>query len=137
MRIDAKKHVLIVEDSPDLRLLVSRLLQREGYILSKAANGQEALDLLRSMTELPSMILLDIMMPVMDGFLFREAQEKDPRLAGIPVVVMTADSHPESKAERLRVKEIIRKPIDIDRLLEVTDRLCVGGALDAASQPAG
>ncbi len=71
----------------------------------------------------PNAILLDIMMPVMDGITFRDEQRKDPRLADIPVVVMTADSHPESKAARLQVQDFIRKPVDVPQLLAIIERV--------------
>jgi CheY-like chemotaxis protein len=65
----------------------------ENYLVSRAVNGQKALDLLHSMKELPSLILLDITMPVMDGIEFRQEQKRDPRLAKIPVIVMTVDRY--------------------------------------------
>ncbi len=97
MTVHQKKHILIIEDSTDLQALMGRLFKSEGYTVSQALNGREALDFLKSTTELPSLILLDIMMPVMDGFEFRNEQRKDSRLASIPVVVMTADSEPQKK----------------------------------------
>jgi CheY-like chemotaxis protein len=119
-----KKHILIVEDAPDLQALLARFFQGEGYTVSRAFNGQEALDWLRTTPHLPSLILLDIMMPVMDGIEFRQQQKQDTRLSAIPVVVMTADSNPLSKALKLDVVEIIRKPItDLDHLLGIAARL--------------
>lgn len=123
MAINYKKHILIVEDSIDLQVLLARLLAKEGYTSTRAMNGQEGLDILRSSLELPALILLDIMMPVMDGLAFRRELQKDPRLAAIPVVVMTADSHPETKAAALHAKALLRKPIDIDHLLEIAARV--------------
>ena len=118
------KHILIVEDSLDLQALLGELFEQEDYKISRAMNGKEALDFLRSTQELPSLILLDIMMPVMDGIEFREFQLKDPKLKKIPVVIMTADSNSQSKASELGVTEIIRKPIrDIGGLVDRVEKL--------------
>jgi CheY-like chemotaxis protein len=111
-----------VEDSVDLQGLMSQLLKDEGYAVALAANGREALSLLHAMTDLPAVIILDLMMPVMDGFSFRAAQQQDEKLKSIPVVVMTADSHPEFKVDKLDVAECIRKPLDIHHLLRAIDR---------------
>ena len=123
MEVTNTKHILIVEDSVDLQALLGRLLTKQGYRVSKAMNGQEGLDLLHSMDKLPSLILLDIMMPVMDGFVFRQELEKEPRLSSIPIVVMTADSQPEAKALTLHADALLKKPLDMNRLLEVAARL--------------
>ncbi|MBX9768136.1 MAG: response regulator [Bdellovibrionales bacterium] len=118
------KHVLIVEDSPDLQYLLGHLFQSEGYSLSQAYNGQEALDLLQSMPDLPSLILLDIMMPVMDGIEFRQKQIAIPKFAKIPVIVMTADTNPQLKSSTLAVANIIQKPIkDLDGLFQLAENL--------------
>lgn len=119
----SQKHILIVEDSPDLQLLLTQLFQSEGYTISRAFNGQQALDLLKSSESLPALILLDIMMPVMDGFEFREEQEKDPRLAVIPFVVMTADFNAQARALSLGAVDVFQKPIlNIESLLETAAR---------------
>jgi CheY-like chemotaxis protein len=85
---DSDKSVLLVEDDPLTRGAMRMVLEWEGYQVSCAANGREALDLLRR-GERPSLILLDIAMPVLDGRQFREEQEKDPALSQIPVVVVS------------------------------------------------
>ena len=118
------KHILIIEDSPELQLLTARLFSSEGYKLSQAYNGQEALNLLHSMDKLPSLILLDIMMPVMDGIEFLEEVKKDASLAAIPVVVMSADANSRANVARVRSVPFIQKPIhDIEQLLEVVEGL--------------
>ncbi len=118
-----EKHIMIVEDSPDLQLLLGRLFASEGYVIHRADNGQQALDLLHSMPSLPNIILLDIMMPVMDGIDFRDHQMNDPQLAKIPVVVMTADSNYQSHAKFLNDIEVVKKPIlDVDSLLKTIER---------------
>lgn len=118
------KRILLVEDSMDLQALLSELFKSEGYVLSQAYDGRQALDLLHSGQELPSVILLDVMMPVMDGIEFRQAQKQDPLIDKIPVVVMSADSNSQAKAKMLDVNEFIRKPIDnVDKLLEIVERV--------------
>src|SRR4051812_42447802 len=118
------KLILIIEDSADLQSLLGQLFESEGYVLSHAFDGQQALEMLSTMPELPSLILLDIMMPVMDGFEFRENQKKDPRINTIPVIMMTADSDPQAKAARLGVEHFFKKPIrDIDKLIDLAATL--------------
>jgi CheY-like chemotaxis protein len=120
------KHILIIEDSADLQSLLSQLLVSEGYAVTQAFDGDEALKHLRSGKPLPSLILLDVMMPVMDGFQFRDEQERDPLLAGIPVLAMSADASSQPKLLVQGVTNFIRKPItDIERLLETVERLSV------------
>lgn len=120
---ERNKNILIVEDSPDLQDLLGQLFSSEGYTLFQAYNGQQALDILHEMPQLPALILLDIMMPVMDGIEFREKQSKDAKLANIPVVVMSADSNSQAKALQLSANGVVRKPIkDIEQLLKLAER---------------
>ena len=122
-----QSHILIVEDSPDLQLLLAQLLSGEGYKISRAFNGQQALEFLKTTQELPSLILLDIMMPVMDGFEFRAAQKLDPRIAAIPFVVMTADYNAKLQAKQMGAVDVIQKPIlDIESLIETASRFSRG-----------
>ncbi len=104
--------------------LLRQLLEEEGYPVDAAMNGQEALDFLREARELPALILLDLMMPVMDGFRFRLEQEKDARLASIPVVIMTADGNIESKEMKIGARAAIKKPMDIVAVIETVQRFC-------------
>lgn len=111
-----KKSVLIVEDDLDIRENLAEFVMSEGYAVQTAADGREALDLLRAATVLPQVILLDLRMPRMDGFKFREEQEKDARLAAIPVLLMTADAQIESEKYRIGAMGYVKKPIDIEAL---------------------
>jgi CheY-like chemotaxis protein len=118
------KRLLIVEDSVDLQALLSRLFSSEGFSLLHAENGQEALDILRNSSELPSAILLDIMMPVMDGFEFLEARAKDPRIAAIPVVAMSADANSQNRSKQLQANAFVQKPVhDIGKLIALIESL--------------
>lgn len=112
------KKILIVEDDRDIAENLQELLECEGYRVHLASNGQEALNQLRSESELPSLIILDLMMPVMDGSQFRQEQEKDLKLAGIPVVIMTADGNIAAKKAKVSAKVHLRKPLDVDVVLD-------------------
>jgi len=118
--------VLIVEDDPDLRLALSRLLGDEGYEVVTAAEGQEALDRLRAPRR-PCLVLLDLMMPNIDGFEFRVRQLEDPELAAIPVIVLSGGGNLEEKAAPLGAAASLTKPLDFDELLE-----CVAAAVSRA-----
>jgi CheY-like chemotaxis protein len=114
-------HVLIVEDDLDIRDALSQILEEEGYLVATAANGLEALSLLRSGPR-PRIILLDLMMPVMNGWQFRAEQRSDPALAEIPVVVISADNNVQEKARSIGVVDCFRKPIEIAGLLATLAR---------------
>ena len=117
------KFILVVEDDPDLAHLVAEVLESAGYRAAVAGNGREALDQLRTHAH-PDLILLDMMMPVMDGWTFREEQQKEPALAAIPVVTVTADGDARGKAAAIRAAGYITKPITIDSLLDAVERIC-------------
>jgi len=108
--------ILLVEDDFDMRDALIPILEYEGHRVVGAANGREALDQLRAGAK-PSLILLDLMMPVMDGTEFRAEQLRDPSLASIPVVVVSADPAARSKAKIMGAAGCIEKPLDIDAFL--------------------
>jgi CheY-like chemotaxis protein len=115
------KRVLIVEDDADIRGAVCDLLADAGYVPATAANGAEAIDRLNA-GPAPDLILLDLMMPIMDGFTFRIRQSEKREWAAIPVVVMSA----AGRGAENRVQDAgayLRKPIDIDELLGVIKKL--------------
>src|SRR5262245_55711029 len=103
--------ILIVEDDRDIREILAETLVDYGYEVTTAANGLEALKQLRSMTTLPSIILLDLMMPIMDGYAFLDERGRDASLVAIPVAVVTARHLVDSS--RLRGTPVIAKPIDL------------------------
>jgi len=113
--------VLIVEDEEAIRDSLCELLTEEGYEATGAANGAEALRLLRDGLR-PCLILLDLMMPVMDGWELHRQLKADPRLAAVPVVVITAAD--PSPADAIAAEEVLPKPLPIDRVLDVVDRYC-------------
>ena len=115
MNGEQKAEVLIVEDEKDTRCAMRELLDLYGFSVAEASNGLEALEYLRRGAR-PSIILLDLMMPVMDGLQFREQQLRDPALANIPVIAVC--SFWPSGPRHLAVQKIFRKPIDVGALLE-------------------
>lgn len=115
--------ILIVEDDQAIRTALIELLEEEGYRAVGAANGREALDYLRRHQH-PCLILLDLMMPVMNGWQFRDEQQRDPRLAPIPTVVLSADGNVAEKAAAIRAAAFLKKPIQLGQLLATVDRFC-------------
>jgi CheY-like chemotaxis protein len=112
--------ILLAEDDDDLREAMLDTLEDAGYSVCAVPNGQEALHWLHEVEHLPSLILLDLMMPIMDGWQFREAQRQDPKAAGVPVVVLSAmDSHPTIDAV-----EYLKKPTKVKPLIAVVERFC-------------
>jgi len=110
--------ILVVEDEEDARDAMVAILEMKGYRAMPAGNGREALDLSR--IETPDLIILDLCMPVMDGWQFLRERVKDPRLAGVPVVVISA----LSDRDDFEANEIIIKPVDVDRLLTTVSHYC-------------
>ena len=116
--------VLIVDDDADVRESIAEVLEDVGYRTMEAGNGEEALRTLRAAPRMPCVILLDIMMPVMDGRQFRAEQRLDPRLSAIPVVVVTAHAGPGDTTEDIDAAEHLRKPIRVEVLLSTIQKFC-------------
>jgi CheY-like chemotaxis protein len=114
--------VLIVEDDPDIAETIAMMLTDRGYRTDTAANGREALDRL-SRPPRPSLILLDLTMPKMDGREFRRLQLETPELASIPVVVLTADASANRQSEVSATGWLV-KPVALDTLLDTVVRYC-------------
>jgi len=117
--------VLVVEDDPDQRDAIVFALEAEGYSAIGAADGLEALELLDGGTS-PCLILLDLMMPEMDGVHFRMEQLKRPALADIPVIVVSAFGQ-MTRAKWLQAADYLPKPIELDRLFAVVERVAQQG----------
>jgi CheY-like chemotaxis protein len=109
------RRVLVVDDDASIRGFLAEALSDEGYHVETAGNGQEALTILGGWR--PDVILLDLMMPVMDGWEFRSAQRQLPGLADVPVIVLSATRDLPSKAEQLQPAWLFSKPFDLDELL--------------------
>ena len=115
MDMTHEKSILIVEDDDDVREAIAAFLEGEGYAVVEARHGEEALHCLRSSTEF-CLILLDLFMPVMNGWSFRAEQQKDAKLAGIPVIVVSADAGAHQKASDLGAVDAMVKPIHLEQL---------------------
>jgi CheY-like chemotaxis protein len=116
----ARPTVLVVDDDLEIRESIADLLREEGYDAIVAGHGREALELIRGGTP-PSLIVLDLMMPVMDGWQFMEERARDPALKTIPVVVVSAT--PET-LQPPNTSAFLKKPMRANDLLEVIAREC-------------
>jgi CheY-like chemotaxis protein len=112
----APREVLIVDDDLDAREALAELLESRGYSVTSAGNGREALNYLRT-ASLPGIIILDLMMPMMDGWEFLEHQSRDFALLQIPVIVLTATP----LSQPIRAKLVLQKPIQFDSLVQLLD----------------
>ncbi len=115
------KSILVVEDDHEIRRSLKQILESEGYEVVARANGQEALDYLAGCAQLPCLILLDLMMPVVNGWEFREMQKQDERLRDVPVVAISATAQIIS---RFDAADFLYKPIQLDVLLMLVQRYC-------------
>jgi two-component system chemotaxis response regulator CheY len=115
--------VLVVDDDSYIRDVVAQLLESEGYTVEEATNGVEALTIVNDAARRPDLILLDLMMPVMDGWEFARRMDEHHPPVNIPIVVLTAARLPP---ERLRVpgaRAVLAKPFDLEELLGYVARL--------------
>lgn len=113
--------VLIVEDDTDVREFMDVLLTTHGFETMTAANGREALERMRARR--PCLVLLDLMMPIMDGWQFRAEQLREPDIADVPVVCVTAVAEQSERLERLNAP-CLRKPVEFQALLDVVESAC-------------
>ena len=118
------KKIFVVEDDEDIRDSLIELLGGEGYEVTTAENGQIALDHLCSTPQLPDLILLDLMMPIKDGYQFCIEQALNSKIAQIPVIIMSAHGHIKEKRERINARAYLKKPVDIDEIIETVKRHC-------------
>ena len=123
MTAAVSRTLLLVEDDDDMREDLATILGYEGYRVSTAADGQQALDELKGGLK-PTLILLDLMMPRMNGWQFRMAQRADPDLDPIPVVVLSGSSDLVRQAEELGAVGYLAKPIDLGKLLGILKQRC-------------
>lgn len=115
--------ILVVDDDAGIRESLADVLKDEGYEVVTAMDGQDALLKLRAFGAIPCVILLDLMMPVMSGPQFYAEQQRDPALASIPVVIISADANVKQKAASLG-GEYIPKPVRVDQVLDAVNRHC-------------
>jgi DNA-binding response OmpR family regulator len=119
--VKRRARVLVVDDDRDLRDLLAAVLSSAGYEVLTAENGAAALSVLR--TVLPDLIILDLMMPVMNGWQFREAQNALPDYARIPVICLSGHHAARHQASVLGIEACVVKPFEIDDLLAVVNRV--------------
>jgi CheY-like chemotaxis protein len=117
------REILIVEDDSALREALAQVLSDEGYELLSARDGLEAVNCLKKGNR-PDVILLDLSMPVVNGWEFRMFQKRDPELALIPVVIITAGGYTREEVAWLEAAALIPKPVDLTVLLSVMRRFC-------------
>lgn len=117
-------NILVVEDNDDVREMMAVTLELEGHAVCTAVNGRDALDKLH-IGEKPCVILLDLMMPVMNGWEFRSELERDPELRDVPVVVVSAIGG--ELAARTHAAAYLPKPVDMEQLLDVVCDFCQRG----------
>ena len=120
MSLDTRA-VLVVDDDPYIRDALADVLADEGYRVTAARDGEEALAFLQASLR-PAVILLDLRMPGMSGWEVRKRLLADPELAGLPVVLLSADAHLEAAAATLRAAGSLRKPPSLDELLATVGR---------------
>jgi CheY-like chemotaxis protein len=127
-------NVLIVEDDRDTRDLLATMLSTEGFHAVLAEDGLEALHMLRTVRhrapDAPCLVLLDLAMPRLGGREFRRAQLADPRVAGVPVAVMSGAVDLEQRAQAMGAVAIVAKPINFDVLLDVVRRYCAWSGIE-------
>jgi CheY-like chemotaxis protein len=113
--VDDRPQILVIDDDDDTRATLCMVLEPEGYEVAEAPNGARALEMLREGMR-PGLILLDLMMPVVNGWEFREQQLADPALADIPVVVFSAYADVQ-RTEAMGADAYLKKPLGLDTLL--------------------
>lgn len=117
------RRLLVVDDDDDLRESLELLLARRGYEVETAADGQEALERLRR-DDPPCLILLDLMMPRMDGWQLRAELAKDQRLAEVPLVLLSGAQDIADEARSLAADDYLVKPVDLRRVYALADEYC-------------
>lgn len=116
--------VLVVEDDADIRVALEEIIVDHGFRVVGVRHGREALEFLARAEELPCLILLDLMMPVMDGATFREEQLRDARIASIPVVLLSAYRDLDRRAAGLGAVSVLNKPPDLRELVQALRAHC-------------
>lgn len=130
----AGPRVLIVEDEKEIREPLVEMLEESGYNASAAANGEEALALLRARgAELPAVIIVDLMMPVMNGWELLHELARDPELRRLPIIIMTGSGCAVELPRAEAPVTTLRKPVTCAQLIRVLEELSIGPARSDAS----
>ena len=115
------KKILVVEDDISIRELLVEILESEGYLVSASTNGSEGIKCLETL--IPDLILMDIMMPVMDGYAFRKEMLLNPKWNQIPVLAMSAQVQAKEKLADYGLFNFINKPLELNHLLDTVRTL--------------
>ena len=114
-RISVVQSILVVDDDPNIRKMIIAALRREGYDFAEAPNGREALDIMRA--QHPSVVVLDLMMPIVSGWEVLQERANDPEIRDIPVIIVSASRSPEiATAVDKGICAFLPKPFDISTL---------------------
>lgn len=122
--------MLVVDDDPDILEALSEILEAEGFEIRRARNGKEALERLEP--DPPQLILLDLMMPVMDGWEFAQRMRQRPSVAHIPIIVLSADRNVGLKATDIGATGHLAKPFELSDLLDMVRRALASGSRGTA-----
>jgi|SRR5688572_32221261 CheY-like chemotaxis protein len=118
--------ILVIDDNDATRTGLVQLLTLRGYRTTGAANGREGLDCLRRERSV-GVIVLDLTMPIADGYWFRDQQRADPSIAHIPLIVFTGSDDAHTNAQMLSGADVLHKPVGVSQLLEMIASLCDAG----------
>jgi len=122
--LQSRGTILVIEDDHDIRVSVRNVLEDEGYTVITVTNGRSALDVLEraaAVGDLPRLIILDLMLPVMDGWHFADRLREDPQLGSLPILIMSAYEDPPPPKG---VVGFVKKPVDIEALLRCVSESC-------------
>ncbi len=116
------KLILIIEDDVCINSLITELLLEQGYQTKSLFNGKDAHNWLMQTNEFPQLILLDLMMPIQNGYIFRDEQLKSQTLKNIPVVVMSADGNFSQNQMRINANDYLKKPFELNDFLTIINK---------------
>jgi len=121
--VNSDRYILLIEDDLDISEAIQSILEGEGFSIKCKFNGKEAIDYLRDTVNIPSLILLDLMMPIMNGYDFRLEQLKDNKISNIPTILLSAaGKYQDQDIDKLNFNESLKKPIDLESLIDVVKR---------------
>jgi CheY-like chemotaxis protein len=115
--------ILVIDDDAEIRQALIDVLEDEDYVVRAAANGKEALDLVTAGHQ-PDVILLDVMMPVMDGWHFLSARLGHPSLVEVPIIIISAGSDAETEARKVGACQVLKKPLHVGDLIQHIEDCC-------------
>lgn len=121
--VNSDRYILLIEDDLDISEAIQSVLEAEGFRIKCKFNGKEAIEYLHETDNTPSLIILDLMMPIMNGYEFRLEQLKDKKISNIPTLLLSASGkYQEQEIDKLNFTESLKKPIDLEFLIEVVKR---------------